>query len=79
MAALLRKGLEAIPAERSWVNPDCGLKPRGRPEVRASLEHLVSAAAEVRAPGPRRAVSRGAAPERTGNGWVQEVWSVPRY
>ncbi|WP_326769575.1 5-methyltetrahydropteroyltriglutamate--homocysteine S-methyltransferase [Streptomyces sp. NBC_01591] len=48
-AALLRKGLEAIPAERLWVNPDCGLKTRGWPEVRASLEHLVSAAAEVRA------------------------------
>ncbi|MFB7533744.1 5-methyltetrahydropteroyltriglutamate--homocysteine S-methyltransferase [Streptomyces sp. NPDC056178] len=47
--ALLRKGLEAIPAERLWVNPDCGLKTRGWPEVRASLENLVSAAVEVRA------------------------------
>ncbi|MEU5190304.1 5-methyltetrahydropteroyltriglutamate--homocysteine S-methyltransferase [Streptomyces klenkii] len=48
-AALLRKGLEAIPAERLWVNPDCGLKTRGWPEVRASLENLVTAAREVRA------------------------------
>ncbi|MBB5121058.1 5-methyltetrahydropteroyltriglutamate--homocysteine methyltransferase [Streptomyces eurocidicus] len=47
-AALLRKGLEAIPAERLWVNPDCGLKTRGWPEVRESLEHLVTAAREVR-------------------------------
>ncbi|GAA0490934.1 5-methyltetrahydropteroyltriglutamate--homocysteine S-methyltransferase [Streptomyces sp. NPDC046215] len=47
-AALLRKGLEAIPAERLWVNPDCGLKTRGWPEVRASLENLVAAAREVR-------------------------------
>ncbi|WP_328680961.1 5-methyltetrahydropteroyltriglutamate--homocysteine S-methyltransferase [Streptomyces sp. NBC_00322] len=47
--ALLRKGLEAIPAERLWVNPDCGLKTRGWPEVRTSLEHLVAAAREVRA------------------------------
>ncbi|MFJ8310370.1 MULTISPECIES: 5-methyltetrahydropteroyltriglutamate--homocysteine S-methyltransferase [unclassified Streptomyces] len=47
-AALLRKGLEAIPAERLWVNPDCGLKTRGWPEVRASLENLVSAARDVR-------------------------------
>ena len=47
-AALLRKGLEAIPAERLWVNPDCGLKTRGWPEVRASLDHLVAAAREVR-------------------------------
>ncbi len=47
-AALLRKGLEAIPAERLWVNPDCGLKTRGWPEVRASLENLVAAAREIR-------------------------------
>ncbi|MEU9320075.1 5-methyltetrahydropteroyltriglutamate--homocysteine S-methyltransferase [Streptomyces sp. NPDC048295] len=48
-AGLLRKGLEAIPAERLWVNPDCGLKTRGWPETRASLENLVSAARTVRA------------------------------
>ena len=47
-AALLRKGLEAIPAERLWVNPDCGLKTRGWPETRASLENLVAAAQMVR-------------------------------
>ncbi|MFE9809753.1 5-methyltetrahydropteroyltriglutamate--homocysteine S-methyltransferase [Streptomyces sp. NPDC005227] len=48
-STLLRKGLEAIPAERLWVNPDCGLKTRGWPETRASLENLVSAARTVRA------------------------------
>ncbi|QGV77059.1 5-methyltetrahydropteroyltriglutamate--homocysteine S-methyltransferase [Streptomyces ficellus] len=48
-AALLRAGLEAIPAERLWVNPDCGLKTRGWPETRASLENLVAAARTVRA------------------------------
>ncbi|MFJ4894704.1 5-methyltetrahydropteroyltriglutamate--homocysteine S-methyltransferase [Streptomyces sp. NPDC088788] len=48
-SALLRKGLEAIPAERLWVNPDCGLKTRGWPETRASLENLVTAARTVRA------------------------------
>ncbi|GAA2455831.1 5-methyltetrahydropteroyltriglutamate--homocysteine S-methyltransferase [Streptomyces pulveraceus] len=47
-AALLRKGLKAIPAERLWVNPDCGLKTRGWPETRASLENLVAAARTVR-------------------------------
>ncbi|MGW2341295.1 5-methyltetrahydropteroyltriglutamate--homocysteine S-methyltransferase [Streptomyces sp. NPDC001661] len=47
-AALLRTGLEAIPAERLWVNPDCGLKTRAWPETRASLEHLVAAARTVR-------------------------------
>ncbi|CAM5441659.1 5-methyltetrahydropteroyltriglutamate--homocysteine methyltransferase [Streptomyces spiroverticillatus] len=48
-AALLRKGLEAIPPQRLWVNPDCGLKTRGWPETRASLENLVAAARTVRA------------------------------
>ncbi|MFF2650766.1 5-methyltetrahydropteroyltriglutamate--homocysteine S-methyltransferase [Streptomyces sp. NPDC058045] len=47
-AELLRTGLGAIPAERLWVNPDCGLKTRGWPETRASLEHLVAAARIVR-------------------------------
>ncbi|NJP43512.1 5-methyltetrahydropteroyltriglutamate--homocysteine S-methyltransferase [Actinacidiphila epipremni] len=48
-AQLLRAGLAAIPAERLWVNPDCGLKTRGWPETRASLENLVTAARTVRA------------------------------
>ncbi|MET9294085.1 5-methyltetrahydropteroyltriglutamate--homocysteine S-methyltransferase [Streptomyces sp. NPDC003077] len=48
VGALLRKALEAIPAERLWVNPDCGLKTRGWSEVRAALENLVGAAREVR-------------------------------
>ncbi|MEW2521046.1 5-methyltetrahydropteroyltriglutamate--homocysteine S-methyltransferase [Actinacidiphila alni] len=48
-AALLREGLKAIPAERLWVNPDCGLKTRGWPETAASLENLVGAARTVRA------------------------------
>ncbi|MFF7474313.1 5-methyltetrahydropteroyltriglutamate--homocysteine S-methyltransferase [Streptomyces sp. NPDC008092] len=48
-AALVRTGLAAIPAERLWVNPDCGLKTRGWPEVRAALENLVAAARSVRA------------------------------
>jgi 5-methyltetrahydropteroyltriglutamate--homocysteine methyltransferase len=47
-AELLRTGLRAIPAERLWVNPDCGLKTRGWPETRASLENLVTAARTVR-------------------------------
>ncbi|MFE1797986.1 5-methyltetrahydropteroyltriglutamate--homocysteine S-methyltransferase [Streptomyces sp. NPDC059517] len=47
-AALLRKGLEAIPAERLWVNPDCGLKTRAWPETRTSLENLVAAARTIR-------------------------------
>ncbi|WP_328917485.1 MULTISPECIES: 5-methyltetrahydropteroyltriglutamate--homocysteine S-methyltransferase [unclassified Streptomyces] len=49
VTALLRNGLEGIPAERLWVNPDCGLKTRAWPETRASLENLVTAACTVRA------------------------------
>jgi 5-methyltetrahydropteroyltriglutamate--homocysteine methyltransferase len=44
----LRRAVAAVPADRLWVNPDCGLKTRGYPEVEASLTHLVAAAAEVR-------------------------------
>ncbi|MEU0138107.1 5-methyltetrahydropteroyltriglutamate--homocysteine S-methyltransferase [Streptomyces sp. NPDC006296] len=47
-AALLRRALESIPAERLWANPDCGLKTRGWAETRASLENLVAAARVVR-------------------------------
>ncbi|MGK8556300.1 5-methyltetrahydropteroyltriglutamate--homocysteine S-methyltransferase [Nocardia gipuzkoensis] len=44
----LRAALKAVPAERLWVNPDCGLKTRGRAEVEASLRNMVAAAAAVR-------------------------------
>ena len=45
----LRAALQAVPVERLWVNPDCGLKTRGTAEVEASLRNLVAAAAKVRA------------------------------
>ena len=47
--ASLRAALEAVPAERLWVNPDCGLKTRGTDETAASLRNLVAAAKAVRA------------------------------
>ena len=49
MEALLRRALERIPAERLWVNPDCGLKTRDWPEVEQALAHMVEAARRVRA------------------------------
>jgi 5-methyltetrahydropteroyltriglutamate--homocysteine methyltransferase len=49
MEALMRKATMGIPREQLWVNPDCGLKTRGWPEVEASLEHLVAAARVLRA------------------------------
>ncbi|AIY47478.2 5-methyltetrahydropteroyltriglutamate-- homocysteine methyltransferase [Mycobacterium sp. VKM Ac-1817D] len=48
IAMSLREALRAVPAERLWVNPDCGLKTRTTAEVTESLKHLVAAAAEVR-------------------------------
>ncbi|OBI26118.1 5-methyltetrahydropteroyltriglutamate--homocysteine S-methyltransferase, partial [Mycobacterium sp. E2238] len=48
MAESLRAALRAVPAERLWVNPDCGLKTRNSDEVTASLKNMVAAAREVR-------------------------------
>ncbi len=39
---------ERIPAEKLWVNPDCGLKTRGNEETVPSLKNLVAAAKEAR-------------------------------
>ncbi len=44
----LNKMLGRIPAEKLWVNPDCGLKTRGNEETVPSLRNLVNAAAEAR-------------------------------
>ena len=49
IATSLRAALKAVPAERLWVNPDCGLKTRNADEVAASLTNLVAATKEVRA------------------------------
>jgi 5-methyltetrahydropteroyltriglutamate--homocysteine methyltransferase len=46
---LLIKASQVIPVERLWVNPDCGLKTRGWPEVMAALRNMVEAARRVRA------------------------------
>ena len=48
MEALLRKAVAAIPVDRLWVNPDCGLKTRGWPEVETALRNLVGAARALR-------------------------------
>ncbi len=45
----LRRALTSVPASRLWVNPDCGLKTRGRDEVVDSLANLVAATEIVRA------------------------------
>ncbi|HEY5850640.1 MAG TPA: 5-methyltetrahydropteroyltriglutamate--homocysteine S-methyltransferase [Lysobacter sp.] len=45
---LLGKAMEVIPAAQLWVNPDCGLKTRGWPEVRRALSAMVQATRELR-------------------------------
>ncbi|QAY74307.1 5-methyltetrahydropteroyltriglutamate--homocysteine S-methyltransferase [Agromyces protaetiae] len=47
--SLLERAVGAIPAQRLWVNPDCGLKTRGYEETVASLEHIIEATKAVRA------------------------------
>ncbi|WP_420238860.1 5-methyltetrahydropteroyltriglutamate--homocysteine S-methyltransferase [Telmatobacter bradus] len=48
IATLLRRALEVLNPEQLWVNPDCGLKTRGWPEVRSALEAMVQTAEGVR-------------------------------
>ncbi len=48
MRDLLAKAANVIDPDQLWVNPDCGLKTRGWPEVEASLSNLVTAAREMR-------------------------------
>ena len=49
MVSLMQKAAERIPAERLWVNPDCGLKTRQWPEVIPALRNMVEAARQLRA------------------------------
>ncbi len=49
MVQLMQKAAERIPAERLWVNPDCGLKTRQWPEVLPALRNMVAAAKTLRA------------------------------
>ncbi|GGF18371.1 5-methyltetrahydropteroyltriglutamate--homocysteine S-methyltransferase [Williamsia phyllosphaerae] len=48
IVASLKAALDAVPAQRLWINPDCGLKTRSTDEVEASLRNLVTAAHMVR-------------------------------
>ncbi|CAB3720838.1 5-methyltetrahydropteroyltriglutamate--homocysteine methyltransferase [Achromobacter denitrificans] len=46
---LMKKAAERVPAERLWVNPDCGLKTRQWAEVIPALTNMVAAAKTLRA------------------------------
>ncbi|HTJ93333.1 MAG TPA: 5-methyltetrahydropteroyltriglutamate--homocysteine S-methyltransferase [Pararobbsia sp.] len=45
---LMKKAAQRIPAERLWVNPDCGLKTRQWAEVIPALTNMVAAATTLR-------------------------------
>jgi 5-methyltetrahydropteroyltriglutamate--homocysteine methyltransferase len=48
MVSLIEKAVINIPAERLWVNPDCGLKTRGWQETEPALINMVKAAKQLR-------------------------------
>ncbi len=48
MVALMQQAAARIPAQRLWVNPDCGLKTRQWHEVLPALTNMVAAARTLR-------------------------------
>ena len=48
IVTLMEKAARRIPAQRLWVNPDCGLKTRQWPEVTPALQAMVAAARQLR-------------------------------
>nr|WP_289072682.1 5-methyltetrahydropteroyltriglutamate--homocysteine S-methyltransferase [uncultured Halomonas sp.] len=48
MVSLMERALKKIPAERLWINPDCGLKTRRWAEVEPALANMVEAALQLR-------------------------------
>ena len=53
MTDLLHHARGVLKAEQIWVNPDCGLKTRGWPEVRAALAAMIQAAQRLRSEATR--------------------------
>ena len=48
MLDLLHKALDVLQPDQLWINPDCGLKTRGWPEVDLALRHMVGCARQLR-------------------------------
>ncbi|MEB3370364.1 5-methyltetrahydropteroyltriglutamate--homocysteine S-methyltransferase [Saccharopolyspora mangrovi] len=48
MADLLKAAGAAVPADRLWVNPDCGLKTRDYAQVEPALRNMAEAARQAR-------------------------------
>lgn len=49
MVTLMEQAAQRIPAERLWVNPDCGLKTRQWDEVKPALVNMVAASQQLKA------------------------------
>ncbi|HHL18160.1 MAG TPA: 5-methyltetrahydropteroyltriglutamate--homocysteine S-methyltransferase [Thiothrix sp.] len=49
MVTLMKQASQRIPAERLWVNPDCGLKTRQWDEVKPALVNMVRASQQLNA------------------------------
>jgi 5-methyltetrahydropteroyltriglutamate--homocysteine methyltransferase len=49
MLRLIAKALEVVPADRLWINPDCGLKTRAWPETESALANMLAATKTARA------------------------------
>lgn len=47
MVVLIKKAAKRIPAERLWINPDCGLKTRNWDEVKLALSNMVAASKQL--------------------------------
>ncbi len=48
MQELMRKAMQVLSPEQLWINPDCGLKTRGWPEVKAALTNMQICADKLR-------------------------------
>lgn len=48
MEKLMKRAFEVVPAERLWINPDCGLKTRGWDETKLALQNMVTVAKSLR-------------------------------
>ncbi|GAB6992333.1 5-methyltetrahydropteroyltriglutamate--homocysteine S-methyltransferase [Paenibacillus pini] len=48
MVSMIERALRVLDPELFWINPDCGLKTRGKEETVASLRRMVEAAQQVR-------------------------------
>jgi 5-methyltetrahydropteroyltriglutamate--homocysteine methyltransferase len=62
MRRLMEQALSHLPAERLWINPDCGLKTRHWKEVTPSLENMVAVARELRLSRQANATTHSDAP-----------------